>query len=262
MPVEQYTYWSMTINNPEENDYVLVRNPNSKYIRELVWTMEVGDEGTEHIQAWIRLQRNQGLTFVKRLYPRAHLKNCDKDQYNENCHDYAQKNDETTAGNHHITLNDPIPSIERLIIEVISRTVDSLSEGSPYNGRYGYCLKAVSYRTIHSEASFVERDLVREKGPMYAKVFVSPVYARLWKQYGEELFTFWRNGKLAEIDETISQTVNIPTTDAGDEVHTEGGQEGPEGDRDSDEEGCSQTDEGHEQSASDQSDEEDASSEC
>jgi len=248
MPLEQYTYWSMTINNPEENDYVLVRNPNSKYIRELVWTMEVGDEGTEHIQAWVRLQRNQGLSFVKRLYPRAHLKNCDKDEYNENCHNYAQKNDDTTAGNHHITLNDPIPSIERLILEVIAAAVEGLARSPPYDGRMDYCLKAVTYRSVSSEALQVERDLVRQKGPMYAKVFVSPVYARLWKQYGEELFIFWRNSKQTE--------------DARDEVYGEEGEEGAPGSGEGDEASCGETDEGHEQSASDQSDEEDASSEC
>lgn len=186
----------MTINNPEENDYVLVRNPNNKYIRELVWTPEVGEEGTPHIQAWVRLQRNQSLSFMKRLYPRGHFKNCDKDVYNENCHDYAQKNDDTTAGNHIITLNDPLPSIERLIMEVIERSVQNQLEqfnsirSTPWT-MAAYLKTPIRFKEIVSESAHVEKDLVREKGPAYAKVFVSPVYTRLWTRFGEEIFRHW-----------------------------------------------------------------------
>ena len=128
MPIEQYTYWSVTINNPDENDYLIMRNPNDKYIRSLVWTPEVGEEGTEHIQAWIRLQRNQSLAFVKKLYPRAHLKPTDKDMYNENSHQYAQKNDETTAGNHHVVLNDPLPGADTILYKVLDQAFDRLME--------------------------------------------------------------------------------------------------------------------------------------
>jgi len=84
MKLEQYTYWSMTLNNPTESEMVLVRNPNEKYIRQFVWTPEVGEkEGTPHIQGWIRMQRNVSKTVLIKLYPRASFRPIDKDQYNE-----------------------------------------------------------------------------------------------------------------------------------------------------------------------------------
>lgn len=117
------TYWSMTINNPTETDGVLVRNPNEKYIRQLIWTPEVGADGTPHVQAWIRLQRNQTMTFVKKLYPRAHLRPITKDDYNENTHDYAMKNDDTTAGHHVISMNDPLPAVDTILYRVLHEMV-------------------------------------------------------------------------------------------------------------------------------------------
>ena len=102
MPQPQFTYWSMTLNNPTDSEMVLIRNPNEKYIRQFVWTPEEGEEtGTPHIQGWLRLQRNQSLSFLKKLYPRAMFKGIEKDEYNENTHNYAQKNDGTERG--HIT---------------------------------------------------------------------------------------------------------------------------------------------------------------
>jgi len=242
----------MTINNPEENDYVLVRNPNDKYIRQLVWTPEQGEEGTPHIQAWIRLQRNQTLTMMKKLFPRGHFKHCDKPEYNENVHQYAQKNDETTMGAHVISLNDPLPSIERLITEVIERSFNNIADDAPYMGRMDYAYKAVTYRDILREASHVERDLVREKGAMYAKVFVSPVYARLWLKFGEELFLNWRTnydagGSEGTRDEVTERGLEVQGTSAS--VH------------ESVEDSSSQADEGSGEGSSDYSDEEDASSE-
>lgn len=212
MPIEQYTYWSMTINNPTENDYVLVRNPNAKYIRELVWTPEEGEnEGTPHIQAWVRMQRNVTLTFMKRMFPRGSFKPCDKDGYNENVHQYAQKNDVTTRGPHTIRINDPLPSVERMLPEIYEGVLGYLQQEQtiPRDG----LLQMLEYRRVQRDRSIVEGDLVRSHGPLYAKVFVSPIYDKLWAKFGAELFIHWRRTQLEE----ISQHVDIPTLDAQDQ---------------------------------------------
>lgn len=210
MPIEQYTYWSMTINNPTENDYVLVRNPNAKYIRELVWTPEEGEnEGTPHIQAWVRMQRNVTLTFMKRMFPRGSFKPCDKDGYNENVHQYAQKNDVTTRGPHTIRINDPLPSVERMLPEIYEGVLGYLQKQQPHYSRESL-LEAVDYRNAQRDRTIVEGDLVRRHGPLYAKIFVSPIYEKLWAKFGFELFIHWRRTQLEE----ISQQVDIPTLDA------------------------------------------------
>lgn len=222
MPIEQYTYWSVTINNPEENDYVLVRNPNPKYIREMVWTPEVGAEGTQHIQAWIRLQRNQGMSFVKKLYPRAHLKPCDKDAYNENCHQYAQKNDETTAGNHHITLNDPLPANDTLLYKVLQRSFERLIEfdkelKSFYEEEtvYGF-LQRIHLKRLDTE--FTERLMVTEKSGL-EKIFCSPAYDRMKQRFWKEiLIRIYTNQDALHSDGT-AQTQTEGSEGEGSESH-------------------------------------------
>lgn len=194
MPIEQYTYWSVTINNPDENDYLIVRNPNDKYIRSLVWTPEEGEEGTPHIQAWVRLQRNQSLAFVKKLYPRAHLKPVDKDVYNENTHQYAQKNDETTVGNHHITINDPLPAADSILYKVLDQAWDRLLESDAFlkdrlmhsdSSLYGEVFD-VNLTLKKLDTAFIERRMIMERSGL-EKIFCSPSYEKMKTKYWREI---------------------------------------------------------------------------
>lgn len=239
MPIEQYTYWSMTINNPDENDYVLVRNPNDRYIRQLVWTPEVGEEGTPHIQAWIRLQRNQTFSFMKKLFPRGHFKACSKDDYVENTNQYAQKNDETTAGKHTITLNDPLVTIETIMKKVIERVIQQTLEQKVYT-------------ELDEHRVRVQREMVREDY-RNAKFFVSATYKQMWREYGHDMYL--------NLYGVYRQTI-----DAADTGFEEGGEDTDQGESDEEGEdyegGSSETDEGHSEGSGDQSDEEDALTEC
>jgi len=190
MPIEQYTYWSVTINNPDENDYLIVRNPNEKYIRSIVWTPEVGEEGTQHIQAWVRLQRNQTLVFVKKLYPRAHVKPTDKDMYNENSHQYAQKNDETTAGNHHITLHDPLPANDTLLYKVLDQSFDKLIECDKRIADFYHhegivdVIQRLTIKQLHTD--LIEREMIMERCGL-EKIFISPAYEKMKTKYWREI---------------------------------------------------------------------------
>jgi len=194
MPIEQYTYWSVTINNPDDNDYLIMRNPNDKYIRSLVWTPEEGAEGTEHIQAWIRLQRNQSLAFVKKLYPRAHLKPVDKDAYNENTHQYAQKNDETTNGNHEIILNDPLPAVDSILYQVLDKAWDQLLDHDHGLRRRIEAGDDPIHEAIYDpnlslkklDTDWVERVLIRERSGL-EKLFCSPAYEKMKVKYWRDI---------------------------------------------------------------------------
>lgn len=175
MGIQQYTYWSVTINNPDENDMVLVRNPNDKYVRQFIYTLEEGAEGTPHVQGWCRLHRNQTLTFMKRLYPRANLKPITKDDYNENSHDYAQKNDETTRGKHVISTTETLQTIETIMVIVINKMIDEQNE-HPY--------EPIDLEIGRLE---VQKDMVR-LDYRNAKFFVSAVYKSMWREYGHEMY--------------------------------------------------------------------------
>lgn len=170
--IRQYTYFSGTINNPEENDFILVRNPNEKYIRQLIWTNEVGAEGTPHIQMYVRFFRNQTLNFLHKLYPRGHFKPIDKDDYNENAQRYVQKDDETTRGKHVITTNEAIPEMERIMMDmfVAIRSTNIHGNSKPRSPNLRQCLR-------------LEEDKAVMNKLYLSKMFVSPMWERLFDRF-------------------------------------------------------------------------------
>lgn len=195
--IQQATYWNVIINNPNESDWVIVRNPNEKYIRGVVWTREIGEEGTEHVQAWCRLFRNGTLALMKKLYPRAHMKIITKDEYNERSHDYAQKEDATTAGNHHIYNNELPPDARRLLYLVIEKAIDEFyfqcRVQIPYHRQDAYT-RGEFYRHHRDLEEFV-REVKRRKREAedtliymhdtsdYISGLCSPVYDRMFDRF-------------------------------------------------------------------------------
>lgn len=192
--VEQYTYWGFTINNPEENDFVLVRNANEKYIRNLVYTHEEGEEGTPHIQGYIRLFRNQTLTFVKRLFPRANFRPLKKDEYELNMRNYVQKDDDTTRSPH-VQINNQIETDAlSMIMAVLTKYSDQYPKTAerlrrrdlPLDDAYSTSdSDEVKYSFLRDQMVHYENDMVTEK-PYLAKLFTSPSYDRMLQR-------FWRN---------------------------------------------------------------------
>jgi len=235
-------FWSMTINNPDETDLALVRNGYGDYCRELIHTLEVGGEGTTHIQAWVKLQRQQRLSFMKKLFPRGHFKPLTSAEYVHNTKMYAQKEDDTTAGAHVHTYHDPVDTIESVVKKVAQAMIE---------------LKDTPLALLQRRA-MVEADMVR-KDYRKAKMFVSATYRAMWNRYAYDIL--WCIGHTHKEEES---SVVIDTTNGEDEDNQEGTSdgEGAEGDDCDHEEGGSETDEGCSESSGDQSDEEDDESEC
>jgi len=168
------TSWAMTINNPDENDYILVRNPNEQHIREIIWTPE--DAGTPHIQAFIKLMRQQRLSFVKKLFPRGHFTPITNDVYLLNSRNYAQKDDETTRGAHTITLNPVIPDAIGFLTQLIGEYVEDYADLDDLED----AAKVSTYLNT------VERSHIALK-PYLCKLVLSPIYTKAKKQYWKEI---------------------------------------------------------------------------
>lgn len=71
---ERSRCWCFTINNPTEEDCILLEElhdePSMRYV---VMGQEWGEEKTEHIQGYIEFKSDKSLKQVKVLLPRAHL---------------------------------------------------------------------------------------------------------------------------------------------------------------------------------------------
>lgn len=183
---------------------------------------------------------------MKRLYPRANLKPITKDDYNENSHDYAQKNDETTRGKHVISTTETLQTIETIMVKVINKMIDEQNEHP--------------YEPIDLEIGRlqVQRDMVRSDY-RNAKFFVSAVYKSMWREYGHEMYQNIFRKREEENDEYQKNLAlesnaksNRREIDRDSESEIESSGRSSEGDEESE----SQTDEGSTEGSSYEVDEE------
>lgn len=252
--------WSMVINNPDENDYAIITQGYPDYIRELVWSPEIGDEGTPHIQAYVKLQRTQRMSFIKKLFPRGHFKACDRDEYNLNTKRYVQKDDATTAGQHRQVYHDPIPAADTLLYSVVKKALGL--NGGPIGylirGEFMLCVYGAKmdrqfelddedWLMLKRDITCVEAEMVTEKAHL-EKLLVSPTYSRIKKTWLREIVTRTINNAydhtcLEQDAERKVGEVNLPTaeerssegeTDSEGEDDSDSGQESDSSDSESD----------------------------
>lgn len=64
--------WCFTINNYTKSDLASIE-ANMKHIRYIICGKEIGEKGTNHLQGYIQLYTKQRISYVKKIFPRAHL---------------------------------------------------------------------------------------------------------------------------------------------------------------------------------------------
>jgi len=235
-------FWSMTINNPDETDLALVRNGYADYCRELIHTLEVGDNGTPHVQAWVKLQRQQRMSFMRKLFPRGHFKPLTSAEYVANTKMYAQKDDDTTAGAHVHVYHDPIQTIESVVKQVAEAMLELRDTPA----------------TLLQRRAMVESDMVR-RDYKKAKMFVGATYKAMWNRYAHDILHCIAHTHTEEESSVVIDTTNGEESES---VEGESGEGGSQVSEDDDYEECpGEASEGSDEGCSDDSDEEDDSSE-
>lgn len=194
-------FWGMTINNYTESDLALVQNAYPDHMRELVYTLEEGKEGTPHIQAWIKLRRQQRLSFVRKLFPRGSFKPLCSAEYQQNAKVYAQKLDDTAQSAAVHRFGNDLHTIEGVVKKVINRLIES---SRPLVKR-----------------PFVEREMVEDDYTM-AKIFVSATYKNMWRQFGEAMYECLYEKHLLQEDEKneTGSEVDMEHDDSDTHTHT------------------------------------------
>jgi len=230
----------MTLNNPDENEMVLIRNPNPEYIRQIIWTPEEGDEeGTPHLQCYIKLMKQQRMSFIKKLYPRGHFKSITSDEYKKNCSDYAQKDDHTTVGSHVITYNEQIPDVVQFLRKIVEDSIgcDPTRDSQPDDPE-SWLEHWYSQKDVLNEMQEQERRAVAKR-PSVAKLLVSPTYARVKKLYLREIvenvvYSIYKtnaddNERERSREASDVQSVTISCASEEEEEHEENDSEADEG---------------------------------
>lgn len=173
-------FWGMVINNYTETHLALIRQGYPDHCRKIVYTLEKGESGTPHIQAYLRLFRQQRLSYVKKLFPGANFKALTSDEYILNAENYAQKLDGTAESPAHIT-NNAIPDPVNELLSVIRDVYSTYA-----NDNTSATWSKMSYREVASYKSVIERLRVEER-PSLAKFYVSGVYDKVWSTFGRSL---------------------------------------------------------------------------
>lgn len=65
------SWWSITINNPTQEDYDILKVPH-QMVREMWYQTEIGEQGTKHIQMCLNTTQ-QRFSAIKNWLPRAHI---------------------------------------------------------------------------------------------------------------------------------------------------------------------------------------------
>lgn len=126
---KKFTFWGYTLNNYTEAELVLVRSP-PEWVKEHVYTLEKGkEEGTPHVQGFLRLVKDQRMSFLKNYFlKRASWRPLVGDEYRENMRAYVQKQDETAASaTHQVRNTDPLV-YPAMIPEMLVREVYDVFE--------------------------------------------------------------------------------------------------------------------------------------
>jgi len=160
---KKFTFWGYTLNNYTEAELVLVRSP-PEWVKEHVYTLEKGaEEGTPHVQGFLRLVRDQRMSFLKNYFlKRASWRPLVGDEYKENMRAYVQKQDATAASaTHQVRNTDPLV-YPAMIPELLVKEVYDVFE-PVYDGDYSY----LSWENVPDDvASMVveEADVLRRAG--------------------------------------------------------------------------------------------------
>lgn len=229
-------FWEMTINNYDEKDLALVQQGYPDHIRQLVYTLEKGESGTPHIQAYIRLYRQQRMSYVRKLFPGARFQPLVSESYKLNAQRYAQKLDKTAESPAVIT-NNPFPDPVAEAISVIRDVLETFAESNDVSEWRKWTAVQV-FR--HKRA--IENIRVEER-PSLAKFYVSAVYSKVWDLFAGALL----NHVCSQREREISADTHTHTHSREKFSHAEGitdahpsqDEDGEEGEDDEGDDSCS-----------------------
>lgn len=172
---DRATCWSITINNPTDEDMKVVRNPPAPGWK-MVGQMEQGTEGTMHYQGMLSTPQVR-FSAVKKIYPRAHIEIAKNKRALEA---YVQKEDTRVEG----VKSDSIPSIFEYQVIIAKRwKEDGFQEYVKQFPRKDYDDVAMLYLD-----SLVTQDIANgQRGAEW--IATNPMWRNAWKKFWRAIIT-------------------------------------------------------------------------
>lgn len=218
-------FWQFTINNYTPTDLALVQQGYPDQVRQIVYTLEKGEEnGTPHIQGYLKLYRQQRDSFVRKLFPRARWFGITADDYKLNAQRYAQKLD-ATAESPAVITNNPFPDPVVELLSVIEEAFSSSETNTHYHDRPDLWIKGQpTHEQLLQWLTQVENSRVR-RTPRLVRFYVSPTYRTVKRDFLDALKAHFfdththTHTQVSFAGEELSQSVSIPIYAQDEEYH-------------------------------------------
>lgn len=180
-------FWEFTINNYTQTDLALLAQGYPDQLRQLVYSREVGENGTPHIQGYVRLFRQQRMSYVQKLFPRAHFKAITCEVFNLHAQRYPQKQDATSDGPVNIMNSqfpDPVTELLDLLEDLLTNFYGP--DGSDW---LALARNQKEQHFIFRQLDHLKLQRVKEK-PMRAKFYVSATFKAIESKYVPSLIEY------------------------------------------------------------------------
>lgn len=195
-----------------------------EFIRECVWELEKGSNGTPHVQGFIRLKTQQRMSYLtKHFLARAHYTGLTTEEYKQNMKNYVQKQDATATSAVTQSRNtEPIifPAVipEMVVQEMMDMgyyvsmgELVSQQTRSPVAFDKAFSLASRRLVTRYRVETIVSRPDIRSS----VRLFLNEIYERIsHKRDADEDTTEIRSDEESELPQT--SWAEVPTTSQDD----------------------------------------------
>lgn len=128
------------------------------------------------------------MSFVKKLFPRAHFTPLTQEEHELNTRRYVQKEDDTTAGAHIQTHNEPVPDAVKLLEKYCERYCNHLTDEMDKETANTIRQEEFWRKGIEDVGKLRRYIMDQERSdvtfkPALARMLVSPMYNKIKKEY-------------------------------------------------------------------------------
>lgn len=169
---ERASWWSITINNPTEEDRNRLAKQNlPSFVKSIRCQDEVGDEGTLHIQGAVNTTQTR-FSAMKLWLPRAHIEVA---RNREALLNYVQKQETAVAGTRQVVIQADYLTMDKALLAIASHQMDFtewFNTESLENKRKDHAFEKQEYwRAVR---------LILQNQPKAVGLFTNPQLERAW----------------------------------------------------------------------------------